>query len=276
MPDILSQGRDHEPGSRRWRTLAVVAVLVVAAAVVVGLRLPSTGHAHHHRAAAASRSSSGPTVVSLPSEPDGIAGPTRPWPASVRLPVTGSQPAWYWPAHRPQAARGRPAQGDCRLRVHPRRRRLGDPARVGVRSELRQLRLPSVARLFPRRPGVLGRGGRRGRRGGPGRRAGPAMADQLPARRQPGHRGRDRAGGQPVRGQDRPAAQAAARLRHRPGDQPRPAAGARGHRARDHHRPAVEPARSAGGPHLPQRDRHWPERHRLGPALRHRAAGPGC
>jgi hypothetical protein len=36
-------------------------------------------------------------VVSLPNEPDGIAGPTRPWPASVRLPVTGSQPAWYWP-----------------------------------------------------------------------------------------------------------------------------------------------------------------------------------
>lgn len=98
MPDILSQGRDHEPGSRRWRTLAVVAVLVAAAAVVVGLRLPSTAHAHHHPAAAASRSSSGPTVVSLPSEPDGIAGPTRPWPASVRLPVTGSQPAWYWPA----------------------------------------------------------------------------------------------------------------------------------------------------------------------------------
>ncbi len=99
MPDILSQGRDHEPGSRRWRTLAVVAVLVVAAAVVVGLRLPSTGHAHHHHpAAAASRPPSGSTVVSLPKEPDGIAGPTRPWPASVRLPVTGSQPAWYWPA----------------------------------------------------------------------------------------------------------------------------------------------------------------------------------
>ncbi|MGH3403302.1 MAG: hypothetical protein ACRDRJ_12530 [Streptosporangiaceae bacterium] len=100
MPDILSQGRDHEPGSRRWRSIAVVAVLIAAAAVVVGLRLPS-GHAHHarprHPAAAASRTPSGPTVVSLPNEPDGIAGPTRPWPASVRLPVTGSQPAWYWP-----------------------------------------------------------------------------------------------------------------------------------------------------------------------------------
>ena len=101
MPDILSQGRDHEPGTRRWRTLAVVAVLVAAAAVAVGLRLPSSGHGHHahprHPAAATSRPPSGPTVVSLPSEPDGIAGPTRPWPASVRLPVTGSQPAWYWP-----------------------------------------------------------------------------------------------------------------------------------------------------------------------------------
>src|SRR6185437_5071007 len=103
MPDILSQGRDHEPGPRRRRRLAVVAALVAAGAIVVGLRLPWSAHAHPHHgghsgAAAAASPSAGPRVIAEPNEPDGIAGPTRPWPPGLRLPVTGSQPAWYWPA----------------------------------------------------------------------------------------------------------------------------------------------------------------------------------
>ncbi|HEX3493687.1 MAG TPA: hypothetical protein VHU92_30395 [Streptosporangiaceae bacterium] len=110
MPDILSQGRGDEPGPRRWFRLAAAAVLVVAA-VLVGLRLSSSGHSPgaHHPAAARSRGPSGPTVVSLPREQNGVAGPVRRWPASLRLPVTGSQPVWYWPATgREQVIRGLP------------------------------------------------------------------------------------------------------------------------------------------------------------------------
>ena len=112
MPDILSQGRDREPGQRRWGRLTVVAVLIAAAAVVVGLRLPWPGHAHH-RAAASSRSASGPAVISLPRVPDGVAGPTRRWPPGLRVPVTGPQPAWYWPA----TGREQPIGGLPRERV---------------------------------------------------------------------------------------------------------------------------------------------------------------
>lgn len=99
MPDILSQGSEHEPRSRPWRRLAVIAALVAAAAVVIAVRVPWSGHGGHPgRHAAASPAPSGPAVVSLPREPNGVAGPVRPWSPSLRLPVSGPQPVWYWPA----------------------------------------------------------------------------------------------------------------------------------------------------------------------------------
>lgn len=102
MGDILSQGGDREPS--RWPhrlALFVVPVLVAVAAIVY----VSVGH--HSRspspAPSASVTSRGPVSVSLaapgqPNGPDGIGGPSLPWAGSLRLPVTGTQPAWFSPA----------------------------------------------------------------------------------------------------------------------------------------------------------------------------------
>jgi len=82
MDDVLSQGGDREPS--RWpRRLAAIAVLVVLAVVIVW-HLPRGSAAPAH----------GPAIAVT----DGIIGPALPWAASLRLPVTGEQPAWFWPA----------------------------------------------------------------------------------------------------------------------------------------------------------------------------------
>jgi hypothetical protein len=48
--------------------------------------------------------------LSLPPEPDGIAGPTLAWDRNLRLPVGGAQPAWFSPASgRSKAIGGLPA-----------------------------------------------------------------------------------------------------------------------------------------------------------------------
>jgi hypothetical protein len=102
MRDILSQGRDGQPGP--WpRRLAAVAALLLVTAVIV-LHLP-----RHHRApagparTAASRRSSPRTpparaASGQAAQPDGVVGPTLPWASGLRLPVAGEQPAWLWPA----------------------------------------------------------------------------------------------------------------------------------------------------------------------------------
>jgi hypothetical protein len=91
MEDILSQGGDREPS--RWpRRLAVIgAPILVAVASFVYLSL---GHRPHFPAATP------PTTVSTSAaaEPDGIGGPALPWAGSLRLPVAGTQPAWFSPA----------------------------------------------------------------------------------------------------------------------------------------------------------------------------------
>jgi hypothetical protein len=103
MRDILSQGGDRGPS--QWpRRLAAIAVLVVLATVVVVQHLP------RHRTATAQPSrtavAAGPVplvapglpAAGSPAEPDGLTGQTVPWDRSLRLPVTGEQPAWFWPA----------------------------------------------------------------------------------------------------------------------------------------------------------------------------------
>jgi len=99
MRDILSQGGDREPSP--WlRRLAVVAVLALVA-VVVATHFPRhrPAPAHHAQAAGSESpvSSSGPSWTGLADGPNGITGQTLPWDGSVRLPITGEQPVWFWP-----------------------------------------------------------------------------------------------------------------------------------------------------------------------------------
>jgi hypothetical protein len=99
MRDILSQGGDREPSP--WpRRLAVFTVLALVA-VVVAVHFPRhrPAPAHHTRAAGSGSpvSSSGPSWTGLADGPNGITGQTLPWDGSVRLPITGEQPVWFWP-----------------------------------------------------------------------------------------------------------------------------------------------------------------------------------
>jgi len=117
VPDILSQGRErqHGPGQHgpRWRRLALAGLAVAALAGLVVSRLP--GHhapAHHpaHTARPPLAASQPATDANLPAEPSGLTGPTAAWDASLRLPLAGSQPAWFYPASgRRQPIGGLPA-----------------------------------------------------------------------------------------------------------------------------------------------------------------------
>src|SRR3984957_12700186 len=91
MEDILSQGRDREPS--RWpRRFAVIgAIIVVAVASIVYL-------SHGHRPQLPAATPPTPVITNAAAEPDAIGGPVLPWAASLRLPVAGTQPAWFSPA----------------------------------------------------------------------------------------------------------------------------------------------------------------------------------
>ena len=104
--DILSQGDDREPSP--WpRRLGVIAVAVaVAVGGIVYLVQP---HGRPAVSAAATPTVSptpaltpgpvaSPEFIRLPPGPNGIVGQTTPWEDSVRLPVSGAQPAWFSPA----------------------------------------------------------------------------------------------------------------------------------------------------------------------------------
>jgi hypothetical protein len=108
MRDILGQGGDGPSGP--WpRRLAVIAVLLLAA-VVIAVHLP-----RHHQAGRPARSAgtarparrAAPDSGGAAAGPDGVAGQTLPWDGSLRLPVTGAQPAWFWPG----TGRSRPIGG---------------------------------------------------------------------------------------------------------------------------------------------------------------------
>ncbi len=102
MDDVLSQGGDREPS--RWpRRLAAIAVSVVLAVVIVG-HLPRGRAAPPHRPAIVPTAGPvqlaglGSGAAGLLDEPSGIIGQVLSWARSLRLPVTGEQPAWFWPA----------------------------------------------------------------------------------------------------------------------------------------------------------------------------------
>jgi hypothetical protein len=93
VSDILSQRGGRGP--RSWpRWVAVLAVLVLATVLIVE-------HLGHHPPAKAAPRAVAVTVVPVP-EPaagsGGVSGLAMPRDASLRLPVTGQQPAWLWPA----------------------------------------------------------------------------------------------------------------------------------------------------------------------------------
>jgi hypothetical protein len=93
--DILSQGGDREPSP--WpRRLAVIGALLLVIGGVVYLILPR--HPHPTAAAVPAPAPTGLAAPGLPAEPDGIGGPTLPWADSLRLPATGTRPAWFSPA----------------------------------------------------------------------------------------------------------------------------------------------------------------------------------
>jgi hypothetical protein len=93
----------------------IAALIVVAGGGAVYLTRPGHQHAPaaaHQPPVTASPASppAGPDVLSLPPEPNGIAGPTLAWASGLRLPVAGARPAWFSPASgRSQQITGLPA-----------------------------------------------------------------------------------------------------------------------------------------------------------------------
>jgi hypothetical protein len=94
MDDIISQGEDRPPGGWRRRAVLIAVLAVILAAVAVE-HWPGGGSVARPQAAPGSHPKPIPIVGALP---DGIAGRTGLWQADARLPRTGTQPDWYWPA----------------------------------------------------------------------------------------------------------------------------------------------------------------------------------
>jgi hypothetical protein len=102
MDDILSQGGDREPSP--WpRRLAVIGAVLLAAVGGV-IYVTHSRQPHSSAASLPTPLTSSPVpapvglaVPALPVEPDGIGGHTLPWADTLRLPVTGMQPAWFSP-----------------------------------------------------------------------------------------------------------------------------------------------------------------------------------
>jgi hypothetical protein len=97
--DIISQRGDRNRGP--WpRRVAVLAVLALASVLIVE-HLPRASHPSHPPPARAATSPAAVTVIPFPGRvagPDGVSGLAMPRNLSLRLPATGQQPAWLWPA----------------------------------------------------------------------------------------------------------------------------------------------------------------------------------
>jgi hypothetical protein len=75
----------------RWAGDVSWCARVLAVASIVYLSL---GHRPHFPAATPPT----PVTASAAAEPDAIGGPALPWAGNLRLPVAGTQPAWFSPA----------------------------------------------------------------------------------------------------------------------------------------------------------------------------------
>ena len=105
MPDILSQGGGRESGPWPRRMAAAAVLVLVAVTIVHYLPRSRPGTARPVRAAVAATPlppevSSGAVSgdAAVVEEPNGITGRISSWPGDLRLPATGQQPAWFWPA----------------------------------------------------------------------------------------------------------------------------------------------------------------------------------
>jgi hypothetical protein len=112
MDDIIGQGEGRAAWGWR-RRLVLIAALAVVAAIVVAEHLPR-GDAHRLHPSASIRLYGGAAPIiglQVPARqqgPSGILGPTSPVEAGIRLPRTGAQPDWFWPA---QGGSSRPIGG---------------------------------------------------------------------------------------------------------------------------------------------------------------------
>jgi hypothetical protein len=102
VEDIISQGGERPPGGPR-RQLLIAAAVVVLAGLVLIEHVPRGGHPRPHPSVAGGvQYGGGPALIKLrdaaPHGPSGILGPTLPVAADIRVPRTGAQPDWYWPA----------------------------------------------------------------------------------------------------------------------------------------------------------------------------------
>jgi hypothetical protein len=104
VEDIISRGEDRPPGRWRRRLVLAAAVVVIGALVLVE-HLPHGHSAPRRNAGSASghvpeQSGFGRLRVEGPATlpPSGITGNVASWGTSARLPRTGAQPEWFWPA----------------------------------------------------------------------------------------------------------------------------------------------------------------------------------
>jgi hypothetical protein len=98
VPDILSQGGGGEHGP--WPRRVIVAAVLILVGVVIVLRLPHSPARTVRPPKVAAATAATPTASGAAVQaavPDGITGPTLPWPGSLRLPAAGQRPAWLWP-----------------------------------------------------------------------------------------------------------------------------------------------------------------------------------
>jgi hypothetical protein len=103
MPDVLSQGGDREPSPQRRRLLAAAVVVALIAVVIFQIAshrhsVPQSARTEITAGPVPPRPSSPPPVPVVPGGPSGIIGQTLRWDSGLRLPVTGAQPVWFWPA----------------------------------------------------------------------------------------------------------------------------------------------------------------------------------
>jgi hypothetical protein len=107
--DLLSQGDDREPSPWPRRLGVIAAVIAVLVGGIVYLTQSGNGRPAASAAHPTSTAYPGPVTPSpvpvespefirLPAGPNGIIGGTTGWEDSLRLPVSGTQPAWFWPA----------------------------------------------------------------------------------------------------------------------------------------------------------------------------------
>lgn len=97
MGDILSQSgnRGHGPWPRRVAVFAVLALATVLIVEHLPRGHPPAGTAPHQAAVTVVPL---PALAAGPAAPSGVSGPVMPRGSGLRLPVTGQQPDWLWPA----------------------------------------------------------------------------------------------------------------------------------------------------------------------------------